>query len=106
MLSAAPDGGALATSISLRERRRGVRHLSDPAPTGVHVHAARYAWVERPNRPHDVDPLEVLGAVLLEDRRVLHGVLVGPGRPVHVAGARVPGRRRGRLGGGGLSLPG
>ena len=64
-----------------------------PLPA-VHVHAARQARVERAHRPHDVDPLEVLRAVLLEDRRVLHRVLVGAGSPVDVARARVPRRRR------------
>ena len=61
---------------------------------GVHVHAAGQARIERAHRAHDVDALEVLGAVLLEDRRVLHRILVRARRPVDVARARVPRRRR------------
>ena len=60
----------------------------------VHVHAAGQAGVEAADRAHDVDALEVLGAVLLEDRRVLHRVLVRARRPVHVTRAGVPRRRR------------
>ncbi len=83
-----------AVSIAYASAVGRVHHLLDLAAAGVHVHAARQARVERAYRPHDVDPLEVLGSVLLEDRRVLHRVLVGSGRPVDVARARVPRRRR------------
>ena len=44
--------------------------------------------------PHDVHALEVLRAVLLEDRRVLHGVLVRAGGAVDVARVGVPRGRR------------
>src|SRR6185503_18595313 len=63
----------------------------------VHVDAARQARVEAPHRPHDVDALEVVRSVLLEDRHVLHRVLVRPRGAVAVARARVPGRRRVRV---------
>ena len=46
----------------------------------VHVHAARQARIEAPHRAHDVDALEVLGAILLEDLESLDGVLVGAGQ--------------------------
>src|SRR5580700_10695705 len=72
-----------------------VRRLEHLAAAEVHVHAARQAWVEAAHGAHDVDALEVVRRVLLEDRRVLHRVLVGPGRPVGVADAAVP--RRGRV---------
>src|SRR6266700_1460795 len=56
----------------------------------VGVDAAGQAGVEAAHRPHDVDALEVVRPVLLEDGRVLDRVLVGPGRAVDVARARVP----------------
>ena len=62
----------------------------------VHVHAARQTWIEASHRAHDVDALEFVRAVFLEDRRVLHRILVGPGRAVDIARIRVP--RRGRIG--------
>ncbi len=49
------------------------------------------------HRPHDVDALEVLRAVLLEDRRVLHRVLIGSRGSEGVTRTRVPRRRRVRL---------
>src|SRR5215469_6653249 len=63
----------------------------------VHVDTARQAWVEASHGSHDVDTLEVLRAILLEDRRVLHGVLVRSRSAVGVAWARVPRRRWVRL---------
>ncbi len=56
--------------------------------------AAGQARVEAAHRAHDVDALELVRPVLLEDRRVLHRVLVGAGRAVDVARAGVPGRGR------------
>src|SRR5580658_7487299 len=85
-----------------RGRVRRLQHL--PAAE-VHVHAARQAWVEAAHRPHDVDALEVLRAVLLEDRGVLHGVLVRAGRAVAVADAAVPRGRRVGVVVGDLAVP-
>ena len=68
-----------------------------PSVAQVHVHAAGQARVEAAHRPHDVDALEALGRVLLEDRGVLHRVLVGARRPVAVADAAVPRGRRVRV---------
>src|SRR5882757_5808049 len=77
-----------------RKDGRRVHPPHDLAVTGpaaeVHVHPAGQAWVEGTDRPHDVDALEVLGLVLLEDRRVLHRVLVGSRGPVDVPDAPVP----------------
>ena len=83
-----------STAAAISTGRSAVHDLLDPPGAGVHVHAARQARVERAHRAHDVDALEVLRAVLLEDRRVLHGVLVGAGRAVDVARVGVPRRRR------------
>ena len=65
-----------------------------PARAQIHVDAARQAGIEAAHRAHDVDPLEVVRAVLLEDRRVLHRVFVGAGHAVAVAGTGVPAGRR------------
>ena len=69
----------------------GFEHLSIAE---VHMDAARQAGIETPHGAHDVDALEFVRAVFLEDRRVLHRVLVGPGRSVNIARIRVPRRRR------------
>src|SRR5450755_3680644 len=72
----------------------GVHHLAHLARAVVHVHAARQARVEAAHRTHDVHALEVVRAVLLEDRGVLHGILVRTGGPERVARAGVPRGRR------------
>jgi len=69
----------------------GLQHL---ARAEGHVDAAGEAGIEAPHGAHDVDPLESLRSVLLGDRGVLHGVLVGAGGAVGVADPAVPGRRR------------
>src|SRR5437763_8209699 len=70
-------------------------HLGDRLPAAdVHVHPARQAGVEAADGAHDVHALEVVRAVLLEDRHVLHRVLVRAGGAEGVAGAAVPRRRR------------
>ncbi len=63
----------------------------------VHVHAARQARVEAPDRAHDVDAAEVVRPVLLEDRLARDRVLVRARRPVGVRRAAVPRRRRVRV---------
>src|ERR1700723_3745725 len=67
------------------------------AITEIHVHATRQARVEATYRSHDVDPFELVWAVVLEDRRVLHRVFIGPGRSVNIAWVRVPRGRRIRM---------
>src|SRR5438874_595522 len=62
----------------LGAERRHVPHLEQLAAAVVHVDAARQARVEAAHRAHDVDTLELVRPVLLEERRVLHGVLVRP----------------------------
>src|SRR5947209_19636973 len=58
---------------------------------------ARQAGVEAANRPHDVDTLEGVRAVVFEDGRVLHGILVGAGRAIDVSHTAVPGCGRIRM---------
>src|SRR5690242_19987322 len=74
-----------------------VDHLSHLAGARVHEHAARQARIEAAHGAHDVDALEVVRAVLLEDRRVLDGVLVRAGGTEGVPRAGVPRRRWVRL---------
>src|ERR1700759_1089061 len=100
----APPAVTPAVAMGLRHRGRRVHDLAYLAAAGVHVHAARQAGVEGAHSPHDVDALEVLRPVLLEDRRVLDGVLVGTRRPVDIARTGVPRRRRVRLVVGDLAL--
>src|SRR5262249_47008809 len=93
-----PDGaGALRLAGSHRQLDAGggVRGLEHLPAAEVHVDAARQARVEAADRAHDVDALEVVLGVLLEDRRVLHRVLVRARCPVDVADAAVP--RGGRV---------
>src|SRR5882762_10841079 len=71
----------------------------------VHVHTTREARVEAPYRPHDIDALELLGTVLLEDRRILHGILVRSRGAERIAWARVPRRGRIRVIVGDLTVP-
>src|SRR6202522_628865 len=79
-----------------RQGSRGrVRRVQGLAVAQVHVHAAGQTRVEAAYGPHDVDALEVIRRVLLEDRRVLHRVLVRSRRSVAVADAAVP--RGGRV---------
>src|SRR5581483_9263581 len=75
----------------------GVRGLEDLPAAEVHVDAAGQARVEAADRAHDVDALEVVLGVLLEDRRVLHRVLVRARGPVDVTDAAVPGGGRVRV---------
>src|SRR5258707_14123704 len=87
---------AVSASLTLQgEDGRRMHPPHDLPVTGpsaeVHVHPARKARVEGTHCPHDVDALEVLGLVLLEDRRVLHRVLVGSRGPVDVPDTPVPG---------------
>src|SRR5918911_1892407 len=81
------------SDVGVKHCRR-VELVQDLALSEIHVHPARQAGVEAPNRPHDVDALEVLRLVLLEDRRVLDRVLVGAGLVVDVPDAAVPRGRR------------
>src|ERR1700722_14410387 len=88
-----------------RYPRWRVRRLQHLAAAQVHVNAAGQARVEASHRPHDVDALEVLRGVLLEDRRVLHRVLVRAGGAVAVADAAVPRGGRVRVVVGDLAVP-
>ena len=58
--------------------------LQDLAIAQVHVHAARQAGIETANRAHDVDALELVGAIFFEDRRVLNRVFVWSRRSVDI----------------------
>ena len=58
------------------------------------MHAAGQARIETPHSAHDVDPLEFVRTVFLEDRSVLHRILVRTRRAVNVPRIGIPGRRR------------
>src|SRR5215204_1528596 len=73
---------------------RGVTLLDDLAIAHVHVDPAGQARIEAAHGTHDVDALEVVGAVLLEDRHAGHRVLVRARRPEGVGRRPVPRRRR------------
>ena len=94
----AVQAAALGISQSFGEAhqgRRGVHLFEDFAIAQIHVDAARQARIETSHGAHDVDALEIIWAVFLEDRRVLHGVFVGSRCAVDVARVGVP--RRGRI---------
>ena len=71
----------------------GLQHLSTPQ---VHVYAAGQAGIEAAHGPHDVDALEFLRAIFLEDRSILHRILIGSGGAVDVTRIGIP--RGGRIG--------
>src|SRR5206468_1685040 len=68
---------SLGFIVASGAEHRRVSLLEHLAVAEVHVDPARQAGIEAADRPHDVDPLEVVAAVLLEDRQPLHRVLVG-----------------------------
>src|SRR5579863_4734012 len=81
-----------ANSRVIAEHRRVMRfqHLSIGQ---IHVHATWQTRIEAAYRAHNVNPLELVRAVFLEDRRVLYRIFVGTRCSVDVAGIRVPRRR-------------
>src|SRR5690349_21317005 len=83
--------------VASRAEHRRMTLFDHLAVAEVHVDAARQARIEAAHRAHDVDALEVVLAVLLEDRQALHRVLVRARRAEAVARARVPRRRRIRM---------
>src|ERR1700728_4327475 len=80
-----------------RHRHRRMHLVQHLAVAEVHVHPAGQARGEAAHGAHGVDGLELVRRVLLEDRRVLHRVLVGSRRAVDVADAGVPRGRRVRV---------
>src|SRR4029077_20981670 len=81
----------------LHPEHRRVPCLQDLSVTQVHMHTTGQARIETAYRAYDIDTLEFIGNVFLEDRRVLHRILVRTRRPVNVARVGVPGSRRIRM---------
>src|SRR5580704_8715611 len=63
----------------------------------IHMYSARQAWIETSNCPHNIDSLEVLRAVLFEDRRILHRIFIWARRAEAVPRIRIPRRWRIRM---------
>src|SRR3984957_20334026 len=61
------------------------------------MYAAGQAWIEAAHRAHDVDTLEVLRAVVFEDRRVLYRIFVGTRSSIDITRVCVPRRWRIRM---------
>src|SRR5207248_4567343 len=59
----------------------------------VHMHTAWQTRIKAAHCAHDVNALEAVRAILFEDRRVLHGILVGARRTIDVAHTAIPGCR-------------
>src|ERR1700683_1103812 len=55
------------------------------------MHAARQTRIEAPYSAHDVNALELLGAIFLKDRSVLYSILIRSRRSVDIPRIRVPG---------------
>src|SRR5882757_7832863 len=68
--------------------------LQSLAVAEIHVNAAWQAGIKTAHGAHDVDAFELVGPVLLEDRRVLHGVFIRTRRAVDIARIGIPGSRR------------
>src|SRR5258708_40118689 len=62
--------------------------------TQVHMNATWQTGVKAADRPHNVDALEGVRAIIFEDRRVLHGILVWSGCAIDVTHTTIPWRRR------------
>src|SRR5271163_4362747 len=88
---------AFFPALRLQTKHRRMMRLQHLSVTQVHMHTAGQTRIEAAHGAHDVDSLELVRAVFLEDRRVLHGVLVWSRRAVNVAWIRIPGRRRIRM---------
>src|ERR1700749_2553105 len=61
------------------------------------MNAARQTRVEAAHGAHNVDPFEVLRAILFKNRRVLNRVFVRPGGSIDIARVGVPRCRRIRM---------
>ena len=48
----------------------------------VHVDAARQARIKAAYRAHDINSLELIGAILLKDRRILHRIFIRSRRAI------------------------
>src|ERR1700752_666659 len=64
--------------------------LQDLAVTEIHVNTAGETRIKASHRAHDVDALEIVGAVFFEDGRVLDRILIRAGRAVDVAWICIP----------------
>src|ERR1700730_14162964 len=67
--------------------------LQDFSAAQIHVYTAGQARIKAPHGAHDVYPFEFVRAVLLEDRRILDRVLVGPRSTINVPRIGIPWRR-------------
>ncbi len=71
-------------------KHRRMVGLERPARAQIHVDSARQAWIETADRAENVDAFEVVDAVFLEERGVLHRVFVGARHTVGIARTGVP----------------
>src|SRR5258705_10660050 len=60
----------------------------------IHMHATRQAGIEASHRTHYVDPLKVLGPILLKDWGVLYRILIRSRCAIDIARIGVPWCRR------------
>src|SRR5579862_8589623 len=87
-------GHVPSSDLALRSEHRRMTRRQHLALPQVHVNTAREARVEAAHRAHDVDAAEILGAVLLENRRILYRVFIRSRSAFDITRARVPRRRR------------
>src|SRR5450432_2901714 len=78
----------------LKTKHRGMVRFEHLAVPQIHVHAARQTRVKTPYRAHYIDSLELVRAIFLEDRRVLHRVFVRTRSAIDVPRIGIPGSRR------------
>src|SRR5579862_7084136 len=95
--SQAPAPLAWQPRSGLKAKHRRMLRLQHFSIAQIHVYAAGQARIETSHRPHDVDPLEFIGTIFLEDRRVLHRILIRTRSAIYVTRIGVPGRRRIRM---------
>src|SRR5580704_2621217 len=79
-----------AVFLRLQAKHRRMMRLQHFSIAQVHMHAARQAGVETAHGTHNVDTLELVRAVLLEDRRILNRIFVRPRRSINIPRVRVP----------------
>lgn len=83
---------ALQRRLRLHDtEHRGVVCLQHLTISEIHVDTAWQARVEAANGAHDIDSLEFVGAIFLENRGVLHRILIRPRRAITIARIGIPG---------------
>src|SRR5678815_5531558 len=78
-------------SSGLKTEHGRMMRLQHFAVPQIHVHTARQTRIEAPYRAHYIDSLELVRAIFLKDRSILHRILVRTWSAIDVARIGIPG---------------